>query len=400
MDNAFAVESRQFITSDIISFVNIGIQSIKLQKTDVNNSLIQISEIEEKSQIDRFVNELLNKDIKSMESQQPEQKICLTFDITAGDYLYRYVHGEGFFITDTISNKTITLRYLLPDECVKKIIEDESLQWSCAEEDSVIQHEPNTFCEFRIGNSEFKLNNEIKQIDENKSVVPFLDNDNSRTMVPLRCLSEGLDYDVTWIPETKQIILEKSGLSITVQIASTSAMVKQYSIISPKRDKELWGKEFCLETAPVIVNDRAFVPLRFVAELFNYDVKWDEQRQTISINPKAEEQYLHTYPIIEFSDNEIKVGLKTYNLACVPKVMRFNDGCQLIVKIYDSNENDILSLGNGTTLAVTERIIRPETEDVIAIGFSRSKLKNGVYYLEACYANHENNIYRTFFCLK
>lgn len=38
-----------------------------------------------------------------------------------------------------------------------------------------------------------------------------------------------------------------------------------------------------LDVAPVIVNERTMLPIRFVAESFNLGVAWDDKTQTVSI---------------------------------------------------------------------------------------------------------------------
>ena len=78
---------------------------------------------------------------------------------------------------------------------------------------------------------------------------PYIDG-NSRTMVPIRFVSEALFADVGWDGIKKKVTISKDNTQILLTIGQKSATVN--------------GKHFELDSAPVIVQDRTFVPLRFI----------------------------------------------------------------------------------------------------------------------------------------
>ncbi len=94
---------------------------------------------------------------------------------------------------------------------------------------------------------------------------------NDRTMLPLRFVSERLDFDVSWNNKTKKITLKKDDREITLVIGSNEAKVSGLN------------KTIKLDTAPFIKSDRTFVPLRFVSEEFGETVQWDEANKTVII---------------------------------------------------------------------------------------------------------------------
>lgn len=125
---------------------------------------------------------------------------------------------------------------------------------------------------------------EVSKIDVqlNGQYIDFTDNEgnkvepqliNSRTMVPMRKIFEVLNSTVKWNGETNTVTAENNGKIITLQINNLEAKVSEN------------GEEqiIILDSAPVIVNDRTLVPVRFIAESLNMQVGWDEENQTVII---------------------------------------------------------------------------------------------------------------------
>ncbi|GMK41926.1 hypothetical protein PCCS19_49850 [Paenibacillus sp. CCS19] len=92
---------------------------------------------------------------------------------------------------------------------------------------------------------------------------------NSRTMVPLRVISENLGAKVNW--SNSEATITKDDSKVTLKLNSTSAVVN--------------GKTVTLDAAPYIKNNRVVVPLRFIAETFNCTVHYDSSSVTISSKP-------------------------------------------------------------------------------------------------------------------
>lgn len=99
--------------------------------------------------------------------------------------------------------------------------------------------------------------------------VPFID-ENSRTMVPLRAVADALGLKVDWDGAKREAVFSDETKSITFSIGSTVARCEDGST------KEM-------DTAAVIVNDRTYAPVRYLAEYFGYKVDWDGASKTVII---------------------------------------------------------------------------------------------------------------------
>jgi len=111
-----------------------------------------------------------------------------------------------------------------------------------------------------IGNSSVMVNNDIVLIDpDNTEVVPVIRN--GRTLVPLRFLSELFGAHVTWNADEKTILLDCPTKEITVflTVNHPEATVNHEQIM--------------LDVPPMIIQNRVFVPLRFLAETFGAEIR-------------------------------------------------------------------------------------------------------------------------------
>lgn len=123
----------------------------------------------------------------------------------------------------------------------------------------------------QINNYAVSVEGVIKWVDkDNKNVVPYIEND--RTMVPLRFISETFGADVQWIPETRTIEIALGDTNITMQLDN--------------REYQINGEAKMMDTAPVIREDRTFVPIRFVSEALEKSVYWNGSSGVVIVAPK------------------------------------------------------------------------------------------------------------------
>ena len=108
---------------------------------------------------------------------------------------------------------------------------------------------------------------------EGKVVNPQILND--RTMVPMRKIFEIFEAAVDWKPETRTVVATTEEKEITLTIDSDKANLKD--LLSGEE------KEITLDAAPVILNDRTMVPVRFIAESLEKEVGWDAANRTVVI---------------------------------------------------------------------------------------------------------------------
>ncbi len=85
---------------------------------------------------------------------------------------------------------------------------------------------------------------------------------NNRTMVPIRVVTETLGGTAVWNEAARTVTLVINGKTITMTIDVT---LEKYGV------------------APIIINNRTYVPIRFVAEELGADVQWNETTQQITI---------------------------------------------------------------------------------------------------------------------
>ena len=128
------------------------------------------------------------------------------------------------------------------------------------------------------------LSNQIR-VQNNGEFIDFTDSEgnvvepqiiNDRTMVPFRKIFNALgvkDEDILWNGETRTVVAKKDNLEIELQIDNTTAKKTIDGEIS----------EIKLDSAPVIVDGRTLVPVRFIAESMDKKVGWDNTYRTVII---------------------------------------------------------------------------------------------------------------------
>jgi len=93
---------------------------------------------------------------------------------------------------------------------------------------------------------------------------------NDRALVPLRAIFEELGAEVSWDNGTKTVTATKDGTEISLTIGSTSPTVN--------------GKVVTIDQPGIIVNGRALVPIRFIAEALGVSVAWEGSTRTVKIS--------------------------------------------------------------------------------------------------------------------
>lgn len=105
---------------------------------------------------------------------------------------------------------------------------------------------------------------------------------NNRTMVPVRAITEMIGYDVYWRAEKKQVEVCEKGDTVPLIVMEIDSTRVYYS----KYEEELGdyvGVEAILDTPATIINNRTFVPLRFVSEAVGYSVEYIEETRDVHL---------------------------------------------------------------------------------------------------------------------
>ena len=108
----------------------------------------------------------------------------------------------------------------------------------------------------QIGSRIVTVDNETVIYD----VAPVIRND--RTLVPIRVVTETLGGKVDWNGVTKEVTLNIDGKEIKMTVGKT---LEKYGV------------------APVIIDGRTFVPVRFVADELSATVAWDDATKTVTV---------------------------------------------------------------------------------------------------------------------
>ncbi len=111
------------------------------------------------------------------------------------------------------------------------------------------------------------VNGELIDFDVAPTII------NERTLVPIRAIFESLGATVEWNGETRTVIGRKGNITIELPIDSK---------ISRKN-----GVDIELDVPATILNERTFVPARFIAESMGANVTWDDSTRTVIITSSS-----------------------------------------------------------------------------------------------------------------
>jgi len=93
----------------------------------------------------------------------------------------------------------------------------------------------------------------------------------SRTLVPIRAVSEAMDAEVNWNDNTKEVYIIKDNSVVVMQIGNN---------VGTKN-----GESFTFDVPPRIINDRTMIPVRFISEMIGMGVTREEKTSRIEIIP-------------------------------------------------------------------------------------------------------------------
>ncbi len=155
--------------------------------------------------------------------------------------------------------------------------------------------------EMWIGRRDYRINGRDMQMD----VAPFIDPTVGRTMVPLRFILEGLGFQVGWDGANRQITITGT---VTLEDGSTVRRVVVMSM--PKTKPQKRGGYLVYPGSPIVVvsddggrqrqvdmrnyngqdmgipfiyQNRTYVPVRFISEIFGAKVGWNGAERKVTI---------------------------------------------------------------------------------------------------------------------
>lgn len=121
-----------------------------------------------------------------------------------------------------------------------------------------------------VGSSKAFVNDIQKQIDaDNPDVAVFVEND--RSYVPVRFISESYDGQVEWTEKTQTVNIKFADRAISLTIGKPEIIIN--------------GETQKLDVAPIVRNDRTFLPLRACTEPIGKEVFYSKGLILISDIP-------------------------------------------------------------------------------------------------------------------
>lgn len=98
---------------------------------------------------------------------------------------------------------------------------------------------------------------------------PYVDRATSRTLIPIRAVTEAMGAVVTWNDNTRTATIDRNGINVKITIGSKNSVVN--------------GVVKQIDAPATVTNGRTMVPLRFLSEAFGATVKWYGTTNTVYI---------------------------------------------------------------------------------------------------------------------
>jgi len=93
--------------------------------------------------------------------------------------------------------------------------------------------------------------------------------ESGRTLVPFRAIAEALEAEVSYDAKKKQVTVTRGDTVVVLTLGSKTALVD--------------GKPVTMDVPGKLKNNRVLVPLRFLSEALQADVKWDAETSSAII---------------------------------------------------------------------------------------------------------------------
>lgn len=107
------------------------------------------------------------------------------------------------------------------------------------------------------------LNNKVLSLPQKPFILDGI------SYAPIREISEALGAKVIWDKSYNHVEIVKDDINLSFQIGETSCLLNNIYMTMP---------------ISLIVNDKTMVPIRFLSEVFNFNVFWNDNLKTIIIS--------------------------------------------------------------------------------------------------------------------
>lgn len=172
----------------------------------------------------------------------------------------------------------------------------------------------------------------------NMDASPFIEAD--RVLIPVRYLAKAMgirNKDINWDPATRRVTLKKDDITVSLMVGS-----KTMTVNTQPRE---------IDAAPLVKDGRTYLPARYLAEAFGYEVGWDDVVKAVLVGPPgqlpeaqsagdAKDNYWRG--LIAFSKREYENAVSCFSKAIEVKP-DFTDAyvCRGMVYLYKEKEDDM-----------------------------------------------------------
>jgi flagellum-specific peptidoglycan hydrolase FlgJ len=173
----------------------------------------------------------------------------------------------------------------------------------------------------------------------NEEPQPFIRD--SRTLVPVRLISEKLGGEIIWDEQSRTVEIKKENKSVTLIIDS--------HLVKYKNGNEDAFYNLC-DVAPQIVNGCTFIPVRLVSNALGVEVEWNNDTRTVIIDSAK------TSDVTSFFDVKISsvksgqvINGKTDLQTEIPKEIK--GASEIKYLLINSNSSKGFVIGRGNNLS-------------------------------------------------
>jgi len=116
---------------------------------------------------------------------------------------------------------------------------------------------------------------------------------NGRTLIPVRFVSEELGAEVIWNNEEKTVLIKKNNKSIFLKIDSRIVNYNNNDFYQIS------------DVAPIIINDRTYVPVRLISNGLGAYIDWDNNTRTVVVDSSKNSEIESFYEMSFNETNEL-----------------------------------------------------------------------------------------------
>ena len=236
------------------------------KSTEENQGKSSNTKKEFKSEMNDKRKDLQNQKIelnKEIEQLQADYDACIAAGDTAGaEEILAQIESAKVQMEAVKSEikQTINERYML----VKTMYSEEELAQFDSAADLIVQMYEDAQA---LGAGCVTVNNNLIKFE----APPYIKG--GKTIIPVRAITEALDAEVLWDPDTETVTITKDNTTVEMTIGETTVFVDGLEVEA---------------TAPEINCGRTYIPLRFLAEVFGFDVTWDSENEIIDIDAEED----------------------------------------------------------------------------------------------------------------